>query len=247
MSRSLRRGALAATAIAFSLASLAACGAGNNAQTLGVRPDHAATSVGDITIQNATVITQPDLKAKGPAVVSATIFNEGTTDQTLESITVKGADEKVEIAPAKGDKAAGKNGRLTIPAGGSVVIGGKDNASAVLPSGREAVKDGDAQQVTFAFSKTGDVKLEAFVVPAESYFTKWGPTEVPQAPGAGAEKSPKPGQSGKPGESGEPADPAGSADPSGHASDAADTDPSDAASHGADTGNGTGTGTGAEH
>ncbi|MBM7169804.1 copper chaperone PCu(A)C [Streptomyces sp. G44] len=242
MSRSLRRGALAATAIAFSLASLAACGAGNNAQTLGVRPDNAATSVGDIKIQNAMVITQPDLKAKGPAVVSATIFNGGTTDQTLDSITVKGADEKVKITPAKDDKAAAKNGRLTIPAGGSVVIGGKDNASAVLPSGREAVKDGDAQQVTFAFDKTGDVKLEAFVVPAESYFTTWGPTEVPQAPGAEASAKPgqsgKPGQSAKPGASGEPATGA-STDPSGHASDAAGADPSDAASHGADTGTGT--------
>ncbi|MEU5579459.1 copper chaperone PCu(A)C [Streptomyces huasconensis] len=245
MSRSLRRGALAATAIAFSLASLAACGAGNNAQTLGVRPDHAATSVGDIKIQNAMVITQPDLKAKGPAVISATIFNGGTTDQTLDSITLKGVDEKAKITPAKDDKAAKQNGRLTIPAGGSVVLGGKDNASAVLPSGREAVKDGDAQQVTFAFSETGAVKLEAFVVPAESYFAKWGPTEVPQAPGAGAEKSAKPGQSGKPVRSGEPSDSASGAatDPSGHASDAADTDPSDSASHSA----GTGTDTGAEH
>lgn len=79
MSSSLRRGALAAAAIAFSLASLAACGAGNNAQTLEVKPDNAATSVGDIKIQNALVITQPDTTSTGPAVVSATVFNNGTT------------------------------------------------------------------------------------------------------------------------------------------------------------------------
>ncbi|MGW0535855.1 DUF461 domain-containing protein [Streptomyces sp. NPDC003032] len=233
MSRSLRRGALAATAIAFSLASLAACGAGSNAQTLGVKPDNAATSVGDIKIQNAMVITQPDLKAKGPAVVSATIFNGGTTDQTLESIRVNGAAEKAKITPGKDDKASKANGPLTIPAGGSVVIGGKNNATAVLDGGREAVKDGNAQQVTFAFSKTGDVKLKAFVVPAESYFTKWGPTKVPQAPGAEPEKSGKPGAPST----------GASTDPSGHASDEASMEPG--------TGTGTDAGTdadgGAEH
>ncbi|MCX4906651.1 DUF461 domain-containing protein [Streptomyces sp. NBC_00878] len=173
MSSSLRRGALAAAAIAFSVASLAACGAGNKAQTLEIKPDNAATSVGDIKIQNAVVVTQPELESTGPAVVSATLFNEGGTAQTLDSITVEGISEPAELKPAKG------SGALTIPAGGSVIIGGKGNASAVLESSREAFKDGDAQPVTFAFSKTGDVTLDAFVVPAESYFSEWGPTEVP--------------------------------------------------------------------
>ncbi|MFF1700213.1 DUF461 domain-containing protein [Streptomyces sp. NPDC058257] len=184
MSRSLRRGAIAATAIAFSLASLAACGAGNNAQTHEIKPDNAATAVGDIKIQNAMVITQPDLKSTGPAVIAATVFNNGRTDQTLDEITVTGTGKKAKITPAKDDKVSKRGGPLTIPAGGSVVIGGKDNASAVLPSSREAVKDGNAQPVNFVFSDTGDVKMQTFVVPAESYFKKWGPSEVPQAPGS---------------------------------------------------------------
>lgn len=79
MSSSLRRGALAAAAIAFSIASLAACGAGSDAQTLGVKPDNAATTVGDIKVQNALVITQPDATSTGPAVISATVFNNGRT------------------------------------------------------------------------------------------------------------------------------------------------------------------------
>ncbi|MGW0818989.1 DUF461 domain-containing protein [Streptomyces viridiviolaceus] len=180
MSRSLRRGALAAAAIAFSIASLAACGAGHNAQTLEIQPDHAATTVGDIKIQNAVVITQPDLESTGPAVVAATFFNSGTTDQTLESITVDGTGKSAELKPAEGSKG------LTVPAGGSLVLGGKDNASAVLPSSREAIQDGNAQKVTFSFSKTGDVTLRAFVVPAESYFSSWGPSDIPAAPGASA-------------------------------------------------------------
>ncbi|CAM5616736.1 hypothetical protein SVIOM342S_03938 [Streptomyces violaceorubidus] len=179
MSSSLRRGALAAAAIAFSIASLAACGAGHNAQTLEIKPDNAATSVGDIKVQNAVVITQPDLKSTGPAVVSATLFNGGDKDQTLESVTVSGTDKSAELKPAKGEK-----GGLTVPAGGSLVLGGKDNAAAVLPSSREAIRDGNAQKITFNFSETGAVSLRAFVVPAESYFSEWGPSETrrPRAP-----------------------------------------------------------------
>ncbi|MBZ9639924.1 DUF461 domain-containing protein [Streptomyces sp. PSKA30] len=208
MSSSLRRGALAASAIAFSIASLAACGAGNNSQTLEIKPDNAATSVGDIKIQNAVVITQPDPEATGPAVISATVFNSGSAAQTLDSITVDGVGT-ARISPATG------RGTLSVPAGGSVIIGGKNNASAVLSNG-EGVTDGDAQKVTFSFSRTGDVSLRAFVVPAESYFTSWGPTEVPAAPGASASTSEEPaegteGASGSPNETGSatgtPADP----------------------------------------
>ncbi len=75
--------------------------------------------------------------------------------------------------PAKG------TGQITVPAGGSVIIGGEGNASAVLPNSREALKDGDAQPITFTFSETGEVSLRAFVVPAESYFAEWGPSEMP--------------------------------------------------------------------
>ncbi|MFB6939812.1 DUF461 domain-containing protein [Streptomyces sp. HUAS 31] len=175
MSSSLRRGALAAAALAFSITSLAACAAGNDAQTLQIKPDNAATSVGDIKIQNALVITQPDLESTGPAAISATLFNSGKTAQTLDAIKVDDTDKTAELKAAKG-------GSLTIPAGGRLIIGGKDNASAVLSSSREAVRDGNAQKITFTFSETGDVSLRAFVVPAESYFEGWGPTEVPAAP-----------------------------------------------------------------
>ncbi|MEV5312770.1 DUF461 domain-containing protein [Streptomyces sp. NPDC052610] len=177
MSSSLRRGALAASVTALSIASLAACGAGNNAQTLEIKPDNAATSVGDIKIQNAVVIVQPDAESTGPAVVSATVFNDGDTAETLESITLDGISEPVELTPAGG------KGELTIPADGSVVIGGKDNAGAVVSNG-QALEDGAAHKVTFTFSETGDVSLEAFVVPAEGYFEEWGPTKVPAAPAA---------------------------------------------------------------
>lgn len=238
MSSSLRRGALAAAAIAFSIASLAACGAGHNAQSLEIKPDNAATTVGDIQIQNAVVITQPDLESTGPAVISATLFNNGRSDQTLESITVAGTDKTAELKPAEGQK-----GGLTVPAGGSLVVGGKDNAAAVLPSSREAVQDGNAQKITFTFSKAGEVSLRAFVVPAESYFSGWGPSDVPATPGASAQ--PSEGASGEPSDgenSGNPGEPTGEAsgEPSGSANETG------TATSGTSQGTGTGTGTGTD-
>ncbi|MFJ9634052.1 DUF461 domain-containing protein [Streptomyces sp. NPDC091280] len=195
MSSSLRRGALAATAIAFSFASLSACAAGNDAQTLEVKPDNAAVSVGVIKVQNALVITQPisdsSPQPTGPAVISATLFNTGKDPQTLDSVSVDGVGTAT-LTPAKG------KGKLTVPAFGSLVLGGKGNASAALTDVGTGLEDGNAQKVTFTLSSTGAVSLSAFVVPAESYFTKWGPTAIPTpAPGASATSSgsPKPGKS----------------------------------------------------
>ncbi|GEK00190.1 DUF461 domain-containing protein [Streptomyces sp. NPDC003388] len=228
MSSSLRRGALGAAAIAFSVASLAACGSGNDAQTLQIKPDNAATSVGSIKVQNATVITQPDLTSTGPAVVSATIFNTGKTAETLQSIALPGTGKTATLHPAKGQS-------LTIPPMGSLILGGKDNASAVLQSSREAVRDGNAQKITFTFDKTGDVSLRAFVVPATSFFSGWGPSEVPSASASaapGAEASGK-GKPGKPDASASASDAADVSGGDASGADAAGATPSDSASQSA--------------
>ncbi|WBO65471.1 DUF461 domain-containing protein [Streptomyces camelliae] len=223
MSSSLRRGALAASAIVFSIASLAACGAGNDSQTLGIKPDNAATAVGNIKVQNALIITQPDLQSTGPAVISATLFNQGSSDETLQSISLPGTSGSVTLTAPKGQS-------LTVPAHGSLLLGGKGNASAELPSGREAVQDGNVQKLTFTLSKTGAVSLDAFVVPATSYFDKWGPSTIPSAP---ASPSGAPGASAS--ASGKPAKgkgKGGKATPSAGASESASTGatPTDSAS-----------------
>ncbi|GAA2707098.1 MULTISPECIES: DUF461 domain-containing protein [Streptomyces] len=210
MSSSLRRGALAASALVLSIASLSACAAGNDAQTLEVKPDNAATSVGDIKLQNINVITQPNQDTTGPAVITGQIFNNGRKDQTLRSIKLPGKDVTVKLTSAKG------SGDVVVPAGGSVLLGGKGNASAVLPKGREGIKDGASQPLTFNLSSTGDVKIAAFVVPATSYFKEWGPEQAPAqskpsasgeaaAPsGAPATASAPASPSGKPGASAQP-------------------------------------------
>ncbi|MET8982992.1 DUF461 domain-containing protein [Streptomyces sp. NPDC004539] len=192
MSSSLRRGALAASALAFSIASLAGCAAGNNSQTLEIKPDNAAVTLGVIKIQNAVVITQPERGAEGPAAVAATVFNTGRTAQTLTGITVDGTSQSAVLTPGKTDTAS-KKGSLVVPAGGSIVIGGENNASAVLDTPGDTVKNGNAQKITFTFSETGDVGLQAFVVPATTYFSSWGPTSVPTpAASSGSSESPSP-------------------------------------------------------
>jgi hypothetical protein len=190
VSSSLRRGALAASVLAFPIATLAACGVGTNAQTLEVKPDNAAATVGVIQIQNASIITQPKLNARGPAVVTARLFNNGRTDQTLQAITLPGTHVSAKLSPAKG------KGPLTIPAFGSLLLGGKGNASAVLPDGREAVTDGNVQQVTFTLSRTGDVKLATVVVPARGDFSHFGPSGTPTASPSPAGRATPRGSSG---------------------------------------------------
>ncbi|MFI9721322.1 DUF461 domain-containing protein [Streptomyces sp. NPDC052396] len=174
MSSSLRRGALAATALVLSIATLSACAAGNDSQTLEVKPDNAATAVGDIKLQNMTVITQPDMGA-GPAVITGQVFNNGKDAQELQSIKVVGQGTTIKLSPAQG------SGPLMVPAHGSVLLGGKGNASAVLPD-RQGLNDGGQVQLAFGFKTTGEVRISAFVYPAKSYFKEWGPSEAPSAP-----------------------------------------------------------------
>ncbi|KOU36595.1 lipoprotein [Streptomyces sp. WM6373] len=201
---------------------MAACGAGKDAQTLQIKPDNAAVTKGDIEIQNALVITQGEKDKKGPAVVSATVFNNGTKAQTLDGITLADGKGKVALKPAEG------GGKITVPAGGSVVLGGKGNASAVIENGSEAAKNGDVQKVVFQLSSTGGVELQAFVVPATGMYAGFGPSAAPSATPAG---TPSATPAATPG--GTPAaTPAAGATPSGSASGAA-ASPSGSASHAA--------------
>lgn len=179
MSRSLRRGALAA-ALALSLAPLTACAAGNSAQTTEVRPDTAGAAVGVIQILNAVVLTPPQTQATGPASVSARVYNNGSQKQTIDSIQVGSAQAKLS------DKDGGQT--ITVPAQGSVLIGGKGNAAATLPNLPAATKDGDFQPVVFDLSQTGAVSVTTPVQPATGYYASYGPSVTP-SPSASASAS----------------------------------------------------------
>lgn len=194
MSSSIRRGTLAATALALAVLTLSACGAGKDAQTLEIKPDNAAATVGSIKVQNVNIIT-PD-SGSGPAAVTGRIFNQGSKDETLTAIKVKGSGERVRLRPAEGEKA------LTVPAGGSLALGGEGNASALLPeAGTGAVRNGNAQGVTFDLSRTGNVSLRAAVVPAHGDYKKFGPTVEPSPSTTSGSPSGSPSAPSEPSES----------------------------------------------
>ncbi|WP_327392431.1 DUF461 domain-containing protein [Streptomyces sp. NBC_01186] len=194
MSSSLRRGTLAATALALSVATLTACGAGNDAQTLEIKPDNAATRVGTIKVQNANIVT--NAQGSGQATVAVRIFNNGKKAQTLKGVAIKG--QRAKLSPAKGER------KLEIPAHGSLALGGKKNAAALFEDVESTgVADGNAQPLTFDLSSTGSVKLRALVVPAKHDYASVGPTAEPsQSPGASDNPSGSPSPSSSKGEKG---------------------------------------------
>jgi hypothetical protein len=170
--RSFRRGALAAV-LALSLAPLAACAAGNGAETLNIQPDSAATTVGDIKVQNAYVLTRPG----GPASITARLYNNGSAAQTLQAVQLAGPLEAtLSGSPDEGGRT------VTVPAHGSVLLGGTGNPSAVITSGAQSLHDGDVRNALFLFSVTGPVALPVFVVPATGQFKDYGPASPPPAP-----------------------------------------------------------------
>ncbi|NUK90264.1 hypothetical protein, partial [Streptomyces lunaelactis] len=127
---------------------------------------------------------------------SATVFNNGRAAQTIDSITLPGTGT-VKLKPAKG------SGPISVPAQGSIVIGGKGNASAVVDNGRDLTKNiGGVQETVFRFSATGDVKLKAFVMASTGDFKDFGPTTPPKPAPTKPAASPKPSESaGEPGSS----------------------------------------------
>ena len=185
MSSSLRRGALAAAALAACAATLTACGAGSNAATLGVSPDSASKQVGDIKVQAVNIITTQN--GEGPIGVSARIFNGGDSSQKLEAVRIKGVAGRVQLSPPEGRNS------LSVPADGHLALGGEGHASATIP-GAGKLSPGQMQRITFVFSETGKVSLRAAVVPADQDdYAKFGPSSVPSPSGIPTEDpSPRP-------------------------------------------------------
>jgi hypothetical protein len=186
VSSSLRRGTLAATVLALSVASLSACSAGSNAPTEQIQPDNAMTQVKQIKIQDVQVITTG--MAGGQATITGRVFNNADRAETLKSITLGGSMGGVTLHPAKGKS-------LQVPAHGWLTLGGKHHASAVIDDPKAAgIKNGEAQKVVFHLSRTGAVSLRGLVVPVEHGLQRFGPSPAPSAPSV----SPSGTQSGTP-------------------------------------------------
>lgn len=171
MVSSFRRGAVAAVLVLALAPLAAACSAGNDAQTDEIHPNSFSGSAGDAKVQSAFVLTDPS----GPATVSARLFNNGSSAQTLESVQIDGAGS-AQLLGANGASA------ITVPAHGSVLLGGAGNPAAILSGAGEALRDGDVQNAVFTFSGAGAVRTAVNVTPAAGYFEPYGPGSAPTTP-----------------------------------------------------------------
>jgi hypothetical protein len=207
VSRSLRRGAIAALVLA-AIVPLSACAAGNDAATLEVKPDNAATSIGQtLRLNNILVVTPAPTVGEASAVTSAAnitvnISNTGSAPEVLQSIEVAEAGAAT-FTDAKG----GALSEITIPAGGAVLLGGPGQPAAHLASAKLPV--GGYADTTFAFQTAGKATVPAGVLPATGLNASFGPKAEPAAspsaapstsaaasPSAGASASTSPAASG---------------------------------------------------
>lgn len=166
MSRSLRRGAVAAVILATAPI-LAACSAGSSAATLQVKPDTAATSItkGDSSLKLNGIVVVTDAVGDAPANVIVNIANNGSADDTLTGVTVDGSSQ------------ATLSGAATVPAGGSLLLSGPDQVAATVPTLNE--KPGQNATITFTFANAGSVTVQALVNAGTGQYTSYAPTVAP--------------------------------------------------------------------
>ncbi|MFC8720107.1 DUF461 domain-containing protein [Kitasatospora sp. NPDC057198] len=225
MSRSLRRGAAAAIVLA-AIVPLAACAAGNDASTLEIKPDNAATAIGtDVKLNNIVVVTPKGTAGaySGAANLTVNIANTGTADEVLTSLKIDDAAAKLT------DESGAAVSDITLKPGQSVLIGAEGGPTASIPSSDLSV--GGYAKTTFTFKNAGEVSANANVQPAVGVYEGFGPKAAAPSPAASASPSAEATASGSasPAASGSPsagatgsaspgATASGSASPSGSAS-----------------------------
>ncbi|WP_327678294.1 DUF461 domain-containing protein [Kitasatospora sp. NBC_00458] len=196
MSRSLRRGSIAAIA-ALAIASLSSCAAGNTPETLEIKPDNASATLGtDIRLNNIVVVTGDESSGEhtGPANVTVNISNTGGLPVELQSVTL-GNGATAAFADDKGTPL----NSIVVPAGGAVLLGGPGNPSAKVASTSLVV--GGVVNTAFAFKAHEKVETEAAVQPNKGIYKGFGPAAAPGStpsktatpaatPAAGASASP---------------------------------------------------------
>ncbi|MFI9157018.1 DUF461 domain-containing protein [Kitasatospora aureofaciens] len=178
MSRSLRRGSIAAIA-AIAIASLSSCAASTTPDTLQIKPDNAAATLGtNLRLNNIVLVTGVGTSGDytGPANMVVNISNTAGTPAELQSITVGSATATFA------DAAGAPQSSIVVPPGGSVVLGGQGNPSASFSSA--SVHVGGFATATFAFKDGQKVDAQAGVSPdsgenGRGLYKGFGPTPTP--------------------------------------------------------------------
>ena len=164
---------LGAGALALLMPAIAGCEAGNGAPTLMFHAASAGaqTVVNGIRITNVFVLGAPSgstLPAGSNASLFMSLFNDGTTDDTLQSVSAAGA-ASVTLA----------GGTVAVPSETPVNLTGPQ-PSAVLNNLSAPLPSGGYVKVTMQFKNAGPVTLQVPVEPQSYYWATYSP--APSAP-----------------------------------------------------------------
>jgi copper(I)-binding protein len=191
--RTLANRLLAGAALALLITAVAGCEAGNNAPTLEFHQAAAGayTDFNDISISNAFVLGAPSgsaVPAGSSASLFVSLFNNGTSDDTLESITAPGSASTVQFT----------SGTVALPGTSQVNLTGPE-PMLVLSNLTKPLSGGQAIPITFNFEHAGSVTLQVPVEPQSFYYSTYStpPFVAPTATAtATATASPTPTASG---------------------------------------------------
>ncbi|QMU73076.1 hypothetical protein [Streptacidiphilus sp. P02-A3a] len=176
MSRSLRRGAVAALIIATAPV-LAACSAGDGAASLQVKPNAAATTIGSTLKLNGITVVTATNGSNTANVVANIANNSSTTPETLTSVSVDG-------------NPATLSGPAVIPPLGSLLVSGPGQVTAQVASLSET--PGQNATVNFTFANAGSTSVQALVNAGAGDYATYAPAAPTPPPVATLSPLPSP-------------------------------------------------------
>lgn len=135
--------------------------------------------VGDIAVQNATLVTGPAGQS-GVASLVLTMVNAGELPDALSAIRTQPASRSSLRTP------------IPVASGTAVQVGGEASDQIVL-TGLD-VAAGSYAEVTFRFERAGSQTRQLAVVPAVGYYAGYGPVaaQLAEAQSSAADESPEP-------------------------------------------------------
>jgi len=159
---------------------MAGCEAGLNAPTLEFHPAAAGayTQVNGISVSNMFVLGAPSgssLPTGSSASVFLSVFNGGSGDDTLVSVSAPGSAASVRVT----------GGAVSIPVSSEVNLTGPQ-PSVVLTGLTKPLSGGQAIPLTLNFEHAGSVTLQVPVEPQSFYYSTYStppatPTPTPSA------------------------------------------------------------------
>lgn len=160
-------------ALALLISGIAGCEAGNNAPTLEFHPaaPGAYGTADGISISNAFVLGAPagdTVPAGSSASLFLSLYNSGTGDDTLVSVSAPGYASSVQVTGST----------VSLPASAQVNMTGPE-PSLVLSGLTRPISGGQAIPLTLHFEHAGSVTLQVPVEAQSFYFSTYSPPPTP--------------------------------------------------------------------